>query len=90
MRIGTRAALAMAALLASLSLVAWRQGRAYEVRQALDDFQSELALSRSTQFELRGEIASLQSRDRIVEVAAERLGLYPANNQVVFLPTDWD
>ena len=85
MRPGTRAALAMAALLASLSLVAWRQGRAYETRQALDQLRSELALGRSSQVELRGEIRFLTSRERVVEVAARRLGLRNPVDQVIIL-----
>ena len=88
MRGGYRAALAMAALLASLSLVAWRQGRAYEAREALEELRTELALSRSSQLELKGEIRFLTSRERIRRVAEARLGLKAPSGQVIVVPVE--
>lgn len=77
-----RWALAMAALLTSLSIVAWRQGRAYEVAQELDEVRSERSLALSSQVQLNQDIRALQSRERIVRVARELLGLRPPTGQV--------
>jgi cell division protein FtsL len=77
-----RIALATAFLLASLSLVAWRQGRALGVLDELDRVQSEAGLARSEVAELRREIRVLQSRARVVADAGERLGLHSPEGQV--------
>lgn len=77
-----RAALAMAALLASLSMVAWRQGRAFEVQQELEDVRSEVSMARSEKVQLNRDIRVLSSRERIVQVARARLGLRPPTGQV--------
>ena len=77
-----RAALAMAALLASLSMVAWRQGRAFEVQQQLEDVRSEVSMARSEKVQLNRDIRVLSSRERIVQVARARLGLRPPTGQV--------
>jgi cell division protein FtsL len=77
-----RWALAMAALLASLSVVAWRQGRAYEVQQQLEAVRTERSLALSNQAQLKRDIRVLQSRERIVRVARELMGLRPPTGQV--------
>lgn len=77
-----RAALVMALLLMSLSLVAWRQGRALGVLSELDQVQSEIGLARSELAELERETRVLRSRSRIVADAGERLGLYQPEGQV--------
>jgi len=77
-----RAALAMAALLASLSMVAWRQGRAFDVQQELEAVRGELSMARSEKVQLNRDIRVLSSRERIVRVARARLGLRPPTGQV--------
>lgn len=77
-----RMALAIALVLASLSVVAWRQGRALGVLSELDRVQSEIGAARSEAGELQREIRVLQSRARIVADAAERLGLHQPEGQV--------
>jgi cell division protein FtsL len=70
-----RVALAFAALLASLTLVVWRQGRALDALRALDRTRSERAVAESERAELVGRIQYLESRARIVTEAARRLGM---------------
>lgn len=70
-----RVALAFAALLASLTLVVWRQGRALDALRALDRTRSERAVAESERAELLGRIQYLESRARIVTVAGRRLGM---------------
>lgn len=77
-----RVALVMAFLLTSLSVVAWRQGRALGVLSELDEVQSEIGLARSEVSELERETRVLQSRGRVVADAAERLGLFRPEGQV--------
>jgi cell division protein FtsL len=77
-----RMALAMALVLTSLSVVAWRQGRALGVLSELDQVQSEIGLARSEAGELEREIRVLRSRGRIVADAGARLGLHQPEGQV--------
>ena len=70
-----RVALAFAALLASLTLVVWRQGRAREALRKLDGMRSERALAESERAQLAGRIRVLESRAHVVSVASERLGM---------------
>ena len=70
-----RMALAIALVLASLSVVAWRPGRALGP-------QSDIRAARSEAGELEREIRVLQSRARIVAVAGDRLGLHQPEGQV--------
>lgn len=80
-----RLTVAIAVLLASLSLVAWRQGRAYDLQRELETVRDELELARTHQDELAAEETSLLSRDRIVAVARDLLGLQRPDDQVRFL-----
>ena len=80
-----RLTLAIAVLLASLSLVAWRQGRAYDLQRDLEAVRDELELARTHQDELEAEETALLSRDRIVRDARDLLGLRPPDGQVLFL-----
>lgn len=85
-----RAALAMAALLASLSMVAWRQGRAFDVQQELEEVRSQVSMARSEQLQLNRDIRVLSSRERIVQVARARLGLRPPTGQVRVIQVEGD
>lgn len=82
-------ALAFAGLLASLSLVTWRQSRALEALAELDRLQRERSLAESDLTELNRHIQFLESRGRVVPEARERLGMHsPAASEIVWLPGD--
>lgn len=68
-------ALALAALLAALSLVTWRQSRAREVMAELDRLQREISLVTAERVELARRIQTLESRAHVVAAARERLGM---------------
>jgi len=70
-----RVALAFAALLGSLSMVVWRQSRALSMLRDLDALRSARAVMESERSRLSERIQHLESRARIVEVAAERWGM---------------
>ncbi len=77
-----RTALAIAVLLASLSLVAWRQGRALGVLAELDAVRTDMGIAGSRVSELNREIRVLRSRAWIVENAGIRLNLFKPDDQV--------
>lgn len=82
-------AFAVAVLLASLSLVAWRQGRALEVLAGLDRIRSERTLAEAEKAELERRIEYLESRGRVVPEARERLGMHtPESSEIVILPVE--
>lgn len=79
-------ALGLAAVLAALSLVTWRQSRAREVLAELDRVQREISLVQAERAELERRIQTLQSRGHVVPAARERLGLVlPDAAQIVLL-----
>lgn len=79
-------ALAVAALLAALSLVAWRQSRALEALAELDHVRRETALVMAERLELQRRIRHLESRPRVVSEARERLGMHtPDASEIVIL-----
>ena len=82
-----RLALAFALLLASLTLVVWRQGRALEDLRTLDRTRAQRALAESERAALLGRIQHLESRARVVAVATERLGMRipAAGDEIVIL-----
>lgn len=81
-----RVALCVAAFLASLSLVAWRQSRAYEALSALEEIRSEAALAESERAELETRVRHLESRSWVVPAARERLDLrLPHSSDIVYL-----
>lgn len=87
-RIGgpSRVALAVAFLLASLSLVAWRQSRAFETLTRLDELRSETSLARAERAELVRRAGYLESRGRVVPAARERLDMHlPEASEIVYL-----
>ncbi len=80
-------ALAAAALLASLSLVAWRQARAMEALEDVDILRREVSLGEAERADLLRRVHVLESRGRVVRDAWERLGMrVPTGNEVVLLP----
>lgn len=80
-------ALAAAALLGSLSLVAWRQARALEALEELDLVRTELRLGEAEKADLVSRIRVLESRGRIVPKARTELGMkIPETGEMVYLP----
>jgi hypothetical protein len=82
-------ALATAALLASLSLVTWRQARAMESLEKLDGIRRELSLGESERADLLSSVRVLESRGRVVPEAREELGMrMPDASEIVILAGD--
>jgi cell division protein FtsL len=80
-------ALAVAALLAALSLVTWRQARAREALVELDRLQREISLVQAHRSELERRLQTLESRGWIVPTARARLGMRPPHaDEIVLLP----
>jgi cell division protein FtsL len=73
-------ALAAALLLASLSLVTWRQARALEELAELDRLRREISLLEAERTDLETRIQALESRGRVVPAATERLGMHRPND----------
>jgi cell division protein FtsL len=85
-----RTALTLAVLVCSLGFVTWRQSRALEVNQELDDLRREVSLALGERVELEREAQVLRSRNRIVP-RARALGLHtPDASEQVILGTDGD
>lgn len=80
-----RTAVIVAFFVGSLGFVLWRQSRAFEANQVLDDVRREVAIARADRVELGREIQVLESRARIVSEAQARLGMYTpdASEQVI-------
>lgn len=79
-------ALAFAAFLASLSLVTWRQSRAFEALAELDELRLERSLADADRAELVRRIQYLESWARVVSEARSRLDLHiPGDTERVFL-----
>jgi len=84
---GTSAvALATAAFLASLSLVAWRQGRALELLEDQDRTRREWDLGVAERDELQRRVRSFESRGYVVPEAERRLGMrMPVASEIMIL-----
>lgn len=79
--------LAVALLLAALSLVTWRQSRALEDLAELDHLRREISLMSAERNELERRIQSLESRGSVVPAARERLRMRaPTAEEIVLLP----
>jgi len=79
-------AVAAAALLASLSLVAWRQARAIEALEQLDTLTREVSLGQAEMADLERRVHFLESRGRVVPEAEAELGMKrPDASEVVIL-----
>ncbi len=70
-----RVAVCVAVFLASLSLVAWRQGQAITVMTEVQQLEFDIQLKRADNDDLRGSIQYLESRTRVTEEAREKLGM---------------
>jgi cell division protein FtsL len=71
-------ALAVAAFLASLSLVSIRQREALDTLRDVDSLREEMAIEVGTKEELENRIRTLETRSRVVREAEERLGMRAA------------
>lgn len=69
-----RAAVTFAFLICSLGFVTWRQSRALEVYQELDEVRRQVSVAQAERVEMEREIQVLLSRSRVVPAARE-LGL---------------
>ena len=79
-------AIGLGGLLASLSLVTWRQSRAFEALADLDEVRHDLSVAESEETELRRRIQGLEGRSRISRVARGLLGMHqPAASEMVLL-----
>jgi hypothetical protein len=86
-----RLALVTLTLVASLILVAWRQGRALEALAALDAVRHERALAEAERSEMERRIEHLESRIRVVPEARARLRMrMPDASEIRFLPGELD
>ena len=90
MRRGTpviRTALLFAVLLASLTMVVWRQSRALEVLRQLDEVRRARVVEEARRSALLRRVEQLESRARVSEVAHERFGMrLPEGDEIVILP----
>ncbi len=77
-------ALGFAGVLVSLSLVTWRQSRAFEALADLDEVRRQLSVAAAEQSELVRRIQRFESRTRISAVASQRLGMHqPDASEIV-------
>lgn len=82
-----RTAFLFAVLLASLTLVVWRQSRALEVLRVLDETRRERVVAEARRTALLRRIEQLESRSRVSEAAHDRLGMrLPDGDEIVILP----
>ena len=74
-------------LLASLSLVTWRQTRGLTLERELWALEGRNATVEAERVELARRIEQLRSRSRILQVARDRLGMHlPQDHEIIFLP----
>jgi cell division protein FtsL len=86
-----RLALVTLVLVASLILVAWRQGRALEALAALDAVRHDRVLAEAEKNELLRRIEYLESRVRVVPEARSRLRMRtPEDSEIRILPGELD
>lgn len=83
-------ALAFAGLLASLSLVVWRQSRSMDTLRALEEIRAERVLVEAQRWEHQRRIQYLESRGRVEPAARSRLGMHVPSGaeEMIILPID--
>lgn len=82
-----RAALLLAGLLGSLTLVVWRQSVALEMLRDLDAVRQERIVEEARRASLARRIEELESRGRVSAAARDRLGMrVPTGGELVILP----
>lgn len=76
-------------LLAGLSAVPWRQTQGVRLERELQEARGERAAAEVERLEWLQHVQRLQSRERIVHAAADRLGLVlPGDSEVLLLPLE--
>ena len=84
-----KAGLAVVVLLASLGLVTWRQSRALEVLERLDEIRQDASVSQAERVDLERTIQRLESRAWVVPEARKRLRMHtPDASELVILPAE--
>jgi hypothetical protein len=82
-----RTGVAIVVFLVSLGLVTWRQSRAFEALEQLDDSRRQASVAAAERVELERRIQVLESRGRVVPEARDRLGMHtPDATELVILP----
>ncbi len=82
-----RAALLFGLLLASLTLVVWRQSRALSMLRELEGVRQERVLEEARRASLERRVGQLESRARVSEAARTRFGMrLPMGSEIVILP----
>ena len=82
-----RTVLLLTGLLASLTLVVWRQSRALEMLRGLDAVRQERIVEEARRASLSRRVEELESRARVSVAARERLGMrVPTGAELVILP----
>lgn len=82
-----RASVALAAFLAALATVTWRQSRAFEALAELDELRWRSSVARAERVEVERRIQGLESRSRVVGEARRRFGMrMPDAAELVILP----
>ncbi len=82
-----RACLLFILLLGSLTVVVWRQSRALEMQRSLEAVRQARAVEESRRSSLLRLVEQLESRPRVSEAAASRLGMrLPSGEELVILP----
>lgn len=82
-----RTVLLLAGLLASLTLVVWRQSTALEMLRGLDAVRQERLVEEARRAALSRRVEELESRARVSVAARERLGMrVPTGAELVILP----
>lgn len=80
------AVVAAAAFFASLSAVAWRQGRARDVMETREHLRIELALEKDALGEREQEVRGLESRRHVTSEGEFTLGMrMPGDAEVIHL-----
>lgn len=82
-----RMALLFVVLLASLTLVVWRQSRALEGLRRLEAVRAERVVEEARRAALVRRVEEMESRSRVSSAARQRLGMrLPTGEEIVILP----
>jgi len=81
-----RIAVTLACIVCSLGFVTWRQSRAFEAHEALDEVRRAVSVAQGERVELERDIQVLRSRSRIVP-EARALGMHTpdASEQIILV-----
>ncbi len=75
---------------AALGLVTWRQSRTREALAELERIRRDMSIALAEKVESERRIQVLASRQRVVPLARERLGMHtPEGSELVLLPVEW-